>query len=104
MTESSKAGEEQVKLKKIIVPFEQEGPAEEPLFVNMFQVAFHDEIVYIDAGVIPLDDVLSKGDKSELSFLLLNRLVMGIPTLKNLQTQIASLLERLGNRDTTTPS
>jgi hypothetical protein len=103
MIDSPKAGDSQVNLKKIIVPFEQEGPAEEPLFVNMFQVAFHEEIVYIDAGVIPLDDVLNRDKKPELSFLLLSRLVMSVPTLKNLQTQIGSLLERLGSRDATTP-
>ena len=103
MTDSPK-GELQVNLRKIVVPFEQEGPAEEPLFVNMFQVAFHDEIVYIDVGVIPLDDVLNRDNKPELSFLLLSRLVMSVPTLKNLQTQIASLLERLGSRDAATPS
>jgi hypothetical protein len=104
MTDSPKAGESQVNFRKIVVPFEQEGPAEEPLFVNMCQVAFHDEIVYIDVGVIPLDDVLNRDNKAELSFLLLSRLVMSVPTLKNLQTQIGSLLERLGSRDAATPS
>jgi len=79
MTDSPKAGESQVNFRKIVVLFEQEGPAEEPLFVNMFQVAFHEEIVYIDVGVIPLDDVLNRDN-------------------------IGNLLERLGSRDAATPS
>lgn len=99
MNDSSKTGDAQVNFTKIIVPFEQEGPAEEPLFVNMCQVAFHDDIVYIDVGVVPIDEVLTKG-KPDLSFLLLNRLVMGVPTLKNLQAQISSLLSRLESRET----
>ncbi len=102
MTESPKTREAQV-FKKVVIPFEQEGPVEEPLFVNMCQVAFHDDVVYIDVGIVPLDEVLNREGDSELSFLLLNRLVMGVPALKNLQAQIASLLDRLEKRETVQP-
>lgn len=91
---------EQVNIKKVVIPFEQEGPVEEPLFVNMGQVAFHDEIVYIDVGVLPIDEVLTKDAQRELRFLLLSRLVMSVPTLKNLQGQIEQLLAGIKNRET----
>ncbi len=88
----------QVTYKKTIVPFEQEGPVEEPLFINMCQVAFHDDVVYIDVGIIPLDEVLT--GTTELTFDVLNRLVMGVPTLRNLRDQITGLLDRLERHET----
>jgi hypothetical protein len=90
----------QVTYKKTIVPFEQEGPVEEPLFINMCQVAFHDEVVYIDVGIIPLDEVLNRTGVTELTFDVLNRLVMGVPTLKNLRDQITDLLKRVESHET----
>jgi hypothetical protein len=90
----------QVTYKKTVVPFEQEGPVEEPLFINMFQVAFHDDVVYIDVGIIPLDEVLNRTGTTELTFDVLNRLVMGVPTLKNLRDQITGLLDRLESHET----
>ena len=104
MTDPPKAGDAQVTFRKIVVPFEQEGPAEEPLFVNMCQASFHDDIVYIDFGIVPLDEVWNRAEKKELSFLLLNRLVMGISTLKNLRVQVDDLLDRLEQRETVQPS
>jgi len=89
----------QVTYKKTIVPFEQEGPVEEPLFINMCQVAFHDDVVYIDVGIVPLDEVLERTG-TELTFDVLNRLVMGVPTLRNLREQITGLLDRLESHET----
>jgi hypothetical protein len=99
--ESAEAGKgpPQVKFKKTIVPFEQEGPEEEPLFVNLCEVAFHDDVAYVDVGVVPLDEVLNRKGSTELPFLVLNRLVMGLPTLKNLKDQIVSLLDSLEKRE-----
>jgi hypothetical protein len=85
----------QVIFKKTVVPFEQEGPVEQPLFTNMCQVAFHDGVVYIDVGIVPLDEVLNKTEATELTFDVLSRLVMSVPTIKNLRDQIVSLLDRL---------
>lgn len=85
----------QVTFKKTVVPFEQEGPVEQPLFTNMCQVAFHDGVVYIDVGIVPLDEVLNRTGAAELTFDVLSRLVMSVPTLKNLKDQIVSLLDRV---------
>lgn len=84
-----------VTFKKMVVPFEQEGPVEQPLFTNMCQVAFHDGVVYIDVGIVPLDEVLNRTEATELTFDVLSRLVMSVPTLKNLSDQIVSMLDRL---------
>lgn len=84
-----------VRFKKTVVPFEQEGPVEQPLFTNMCQVAFHDGVVYIDVGIVPLDEVLNRPEATELTFDVLSRLVMSVPTLKNLRDQIVSLLDRV---------
>ncbi|MGA2879643.1 MAG: hypothetical protein ABSG13_11895 [Bryobacteraceae bacterium] len=92
-TEAGKLGP--ITYKKAIVPFDQEGPVEEPLFINMCEVAFHDDVVYIDVGIIPLDEVLNRTGGTELTFDVLNRLVMGVPTLKNLRDQISVLLDSL---------
>lgn len=45
---------------------------------------------YIDVGVIPLDDILSKS--SEATFLVLNRLVMSKETFIALRDQMTRLL------------
>jgi hypothetical protein len=90
----------QVKFKKIAVPFEQEGPVEQPLFTNMCQVAFHEGVVYIDVGIVPLDEVLNGAEAAELTFDVLSRLVMSVPTLKNLRDQIVSLLDRVESHET----
>jgi len=98
MTEKITAAPEeraQVTFKKTVVPFEQEGPVEQPLFTNMCQVAFHDGVVYIDVGIVPLDEVLNRAEATELTFDVLSRLVMSVPTLKNLKDQIVSLLDRV---------
>jgi hypothetical protein len=89
----------QVTFKKSVVPFQQEGPVEQPLFTNMCQVAFHDGVVYIDVGLVPLDEVLNRGEATELTFDVLSRLVMSVPTLKNLSGQIGSLLDRLEHHE-----
>ena len=83
-------------VKKEVVPFEQESPVEEPLFVNHCQVVHHEGTIYIDVGVIPLDDILSTDGESGIRFIVLNRLVMSIPTFKGLQHQINSLAKELG--------
>jgi hypothetical protein len=84
-----------IMFKKTVVPFEQEGPVEQPLFTNMCQVAFHDGVVYVDVGIVPLDEVLNRTEATELTFDVLSRLVMSVPTLKNLRDQIVSLLDRV---------
>ena len=83
-----------ITVRKEFVPFEQSSAIEEPLFVNHFQVAQHGTDAYIDAGVIPLDDILSPEKSGELRFIVLERLVMSIQNLRALRDQISSLLEK----------
>ncbi|HEV2379754.1 MAG TPA: hypothetical protein VG206_08135 [Terriglobia bacterium] len=84
-----------INLDKKIVPFEQEGPEEEPLFANHFQVAYHGDVAYIDVGVIPLDDIMGPRG-STVRFVVLNRLVMGLSALRSLRDQITSVIANLG--------
>jgi hypothetical protein len=81
----------EVRLKKVIVPFEESSPAQEPLFVNYAQVAQAGGSAYIDVGVIPLDELVQ--DSPEVTFLVLTRLVMSLETLTGLRDQISLLLE-----------
>ena len=85
-----------VVLKKEIVPFDQDGPLEEPLFTNHCLVAYHGGIVYIDVGVLPLDEVVAGEQPGEVRFLVLNRLVMSVVAAKNLKEQLEELLTRVG--------
>jgi hypothetical protein len=88
--------EPQIELVKRFVPFEESGPVEEPLFINYAQVAHASGCAYIDVGIIPLDDILSRGDQA--TFLVLNRLVMSRETLAALRDSIVALLS---NEDAT---
>jgi hypothetical protein len=84
------ASQPTIRLRKQIVPFEESNPAEEPLFINYSQVAQAGGSFYIDVGVIPLDDIISKAE--EAPFLVLNRLVMSKETLSQMAKQIQEML------------
>ena len=88
--EARTPGPSRMTLRKKIVPFEQGGPDEEPLFINYVQVAHAGGSAYIDVGVIPLDEILSQS--SEATFLVLSRLVMSRETMMGLRDQITQLL------------
>jgi hypothetical protein len=97
-----------VLLKKEIVPFEKETPEEEPLFINHCQLAYHAGIVYIDIGIIPLDEVAfpmadtTTNHPKEVRFLVLNRLAMSGFALINLKSQIDDLVARMEKSDAQT--
>jgi hypothetical protein len=80
----------EVRLKKQIVPFEESSPAQEPLFINYAQVAQAGGSIYIDVGVVPLDEILQSSP--EATFMVLSRLVMSQETLAGLGSQISALL------------
>jgi hypothetical protein len=109
--DAGNAAQEFIVLKKEIVPFEKEGPEEEPLFINHCQLAFHAGSVYIDVGIIPLDEVAvpmmpisatPPKPPSEVRFLVLNRLVMSGTALGNLKSQIDELFARMEQSDAQT--
>lgn len=85
----------EVRLKKQIVPFEESSPAQEPLFINYAQVAQAGGSVYIDVGVVPLDEILQSS--SEATFMVLSRLVMSLETLNGLKDQISAILPKSEN-------
>ena len=51
--------------------------------------------VYIDVGVVPLDEILQSS--SEATFMVLTRLVMSLETLNGLKDQISALLPKSEN-------
>lgn len=79
-----------VRVRKELVSHEVGGPESEPLFVNHFQVSFHDDDWYLDAGLLPIDDLLAK--KAEVRFLVLQRLAMTARSLRKLREQIDEVL------------
>jgi hypothetical protein len=89
--ETAKTERREVHLKKRIVSFEEATPEQEPLFINYAQVAQAGGSVYIDVGVIPLDEILQSSP--EATFLVLTRLVMSLETLTGLRDQISSILQ-----------
>jgi hypothetical protein len=81
-------------LKKRIVPFEEEGPATEPLFINYAHGAFVGGSAYLDVGVIPLEEFDPSGKNPDgiVEFAVLTRLVMSKATLTAIRDQINALL------------
>jgi hypothetical protein len=88
-------------VKKEIVEFEAADPEEEPLFINHTMVSHAVGSTYIDVGIIPLDDILSKAP--EVRFKVLTRLVMALPTLTQLRDQLNQILETQSPDVTSTP-
>jgi hypothetical protein len=82
-------------VKKRIIPFADETPSQEPLFINYAQVAHAGGSAYIDVGVIDLDELLSSS--SDVTFSVLTRLVMSPETLKGLGQQISTIFSAAAN-------
>ena len=87
-----------VRVRKEIVSHEVGGPESEPLFVNHFQVSFHDDDWYLDAGLLPIDDLLAK--TPEVRFLVLQRFAMTAGSLRKLRAQIDEVLGKAGSTGT----
>ena len=81
-------------LKKRIVPFDEAGPATEPLFINHAHGAFVGGSAYLDVGVIPLEafDPADINPDGIVEFAVLTRLVMSKATLIAIRDQINALL------------
>ena len=84
------------KLQKVIVPWEESGPQHEPLFVNHFQVLRSGTDVYIDAGIVPVDDVVTTGETGgQPRFFVLQRLVMSVNSFASLCRNMTETFEKL---------
>lgn len=87
-------GTKQIKLRKTILARDSQGLKERPLFVNHFQVSRSEGDWYIDAGLIPIDQILSLPTKDEAEFLVLERLAMTLSSIKKLRDQISEVIEK----------
>ncbi len=63
-----------------------------PLYVNHFQVSRHEADWFLDVGVLPIDDILSR--QPEIRFAVSQRLAMSLPTMKKLRDQITEVLDK----------
>lgn len=84
-----------LRVTKRIVPFDEDTPSVEPLFINCAQAAFLGDDVYLDIGVITLDSLDPAGTQgSSGEFAVISRLVMSKRTAIALRDQIDFVLKR----------
>lgn len=81
-------------IKKRIVPFEEDNPAIEPLFINYGHGVVVGGSYYLDVGVITLESFSEDNLDRIGDFAVIHRLVMSRETLVLIQQQISNLLER----------
>jgi len=80
-------------IKKRIVPFEEENPSLEPLFINFAHAAFLGEDFYLDVGVITLECADPQQNPDRVGdFAVLSRLVMSRRTMVALRDQINGIV------------
>jgi hypothetical protein len=80
-------------IKKRVVPFEEETPSIEPLFVNFAHGGFLGEDFYLDVGVITLESIDPELNPARIGdFAVLNRLVMSKRTMIGIRDQINNIL------------
>ncbi len=82
----------QATVKKEFIAREGGTPEYRPLYVNHFQVSRHEADWFLDVGVLPIDDLLSR--QPEIRFAVSQRLAMSLPTMKKLRDQITQVLEK----------
>ena len=82
----------QATVKKEFIAREGGTPEYRPLYVNHFQVSRHEADWFLDVGVLPIDDLLSR--QPEIRFAVSQRLAMSLPTMKKLRDQITKVLEK----------
>jgi hypothetical protein len=79
-------------VKKRIVPFEQDDPQIEPLFINFAHGAFLGEDFYLDIGVITLESI-DPATQGVGDFAVISRLVMSKRTASAIRDQIDNVLK-----------
>jgi hypothetical protein len=83
-------------LKKRIVPFEEDTPSIEPLFINCAQAALLGDDFYLDVGVVTLESADAKaGTGNPSEFAVISRLVMGKLTATMVRDQLSFVLAKL---------
>lgn len=80
-------------VKKRIVPFEEETPSIEPLFINFAHGAFLGDDFYLDVGVITLESADPTANPDQIGdFAVLSRLVMSKRTMIAVRDQLNNIL------------
>jgi hypothetical protein len=78
---------------KRIVPFEEDNPAIEPLFINYGHGVVVGGSYYLDVGVITLESFAEENTGRIGDFAVIHRLVMSKETMLLIQQQLNNLLE-----------
>ncbi|HWY22439.1 MAG TPA: hypothetical protein VNX26_14525 [Candidatus Acidoferrum sp.] len=86
-------------VKKRIIPFEQDDPQIEPLFINFGHGAILGEDVYLDVGVITLESIDPTAEGVG-DFAVIHRLVMSKRTASAIRDQIDEVLKKRESEDT----
>ncbi|MGB8536499.1 MAG: hypothetical protein WCD57_08805 [Acidobacteriaceae bacterium] len=82
-------------VKKRIVPFEEETPSLEPLFINCVQGLFMGDDIFLDIGVITLESMDPNINTEPVGdFAVLTRLVMSRRTAIAFREQLDFVLRR----------
>jgi hypothetical protein len=92
-------------IKKRIVPFDEDNPAIEPLFINYAHAVVVGGSYYVDVGVITLESFSAENESRIGDFAVIHRLVMSKETLVIMRDQLTNILEHeQGNKtDASTP-
>lgn len=84
-----------IDVKKRIVPFDEDNPSIEPLFINCTQPSQLGEDIFLDVGVITLESLDRKmEDGSPAEFAVISRLAMSRLTATTMRDQLDNLLKR----------
>jgi hypothetical protein len=85
-------------VKKRIVPFEQDDPQIEPLFINFGHGAILGDDVYLDIGVITLESI-EPATEGVGDFAVISRLVMSKRTATAIRDQLDAVLKKRESED-----
>lgn len=72
-------------------PESPDNPVARPLFINNVRVARSESDWYVDVGVVPIDQILDEAAEAA-DFLVLERMVMSLATIKKLAAQIEEVI------------
>jgi hypothetical protein len=90
--EEAVPGQEIRTIKKRIVPFDQDDPAIEPLFINYVHGVLAGGSAYLDVGVVTLESFSTENTEQVGDFAVIHRLVMSEATLHLIRDQVNNLL------------
>lgn len=66
-----------------------------PTYINHLVLARMGSDVFMDIGIVPMDDLAAFREKPEIRFIVLDRLVMGLETFLTLHDAVSQLHRQL---------